>query len=240
MTALKPIHQMSDTEIRIETLHKLLDTFDAQQMPPINTAIRFAHRMHEGQTRIESENVDYVIHLMRVTLRLLRWGVKDPDVLIAALCHDVLEDCALRITEHLDDPDADPLIVLHEMFADRAVQMIQHLTRDPARRFQPYHLWIEELTQQADLQTTLIKTADICDNAGLLYGQSSSSADQNQTARRQRKYFSAIDPLLRSIRAHHRIALRSDDHQQERLCNEALADLHQLHDELALCGKDPR
>ena len=54
-------------------------------------ALLFASRKHSGQTRKQSQ-VPYIAHLLSVTALVLEAG-GDEDQAIAAVLHDVVEDC---------------------------------------------------------------------------------------------------------------------------------------------------
>jgi (p)ppGpp synthase/HD superfamily hydrolase len=56
-------------------------------------AVRFADAAHSGQRRKWS-NTPYIVHPMRVMCRMMLHPLGDDlNVLCAAVCHDVLEDC---------------------------------------------------------------------------------------------------------------------------------------------------
>src|SRR5262245_4550881 len=57
----------------------------------LRSALAFARARHGGQTRRGSDT-PYWVHLVRVAMQLPRWGLDDPDLLQAAILHDVLED----------------------------------------------------------------------------------------------------------------------------------------------------
>lgn len=59
--------------------------------PHIRHALNFALKYHEGQKR-KGRNAPYIMHPMQVALILARYGRPDEE-LIAALLHDVVEDC---------------------------------------------------------------------------------------------------------------------------------------------------
>src|SRR4051812_35754444 len=67
------------------------------QKPPVKLgarfqrAFQFAAEMHRGQTR-KASSIPYVAHLIGVTSLVLEAG-GDEDLAIAALLHDVVEDC---------------------------------------------------------------------------------------------------------------------------------------------------
>ena len=59
--------------------------------PRLQRAFRYAAEKHAGQTRKQSA-VPYLSHLMAVASLVLEAG-GDEDMAIAALLHDVVEDC---------------------------------------------------------------------------------------------------------------------------------------------------
>ncbi len=59
--------------------------------PRLQRAFHYAAKMHEGQTR-KATAVPYLSHLMAVASLVLEAG-GDEDMAIAALLHDVVEDC---------------------------------------------------------------------------------------------------------------------------------------------------
>src|SRR5437899_10612922 len=59
--------------------------------PRFQRAFQFAAQMHSGQTR-KASIIPYIAHLMGVASLVLEAG-GDEDLAIAALLHDVVEDC---------------------------------------------------------------------------------------------------------------------------------------------------
>lgn len=55
-------------------------------------------RLHEGQRR-KFSNRPYAVHPWRVMVRVHEAGVRDEDVLVACLLHDVLEDQPFRVAK---------------------------------------------------------------------------------------------------------------------------------------------
>jgi (p)ppGpp synthase/HD superfamily hydrolase len=68
-----------------------LDTSDAKLTSRFEEALVFAAQKHRGQTRKKTE-VPYLAHLLSVAALVLEAG-GDEDLAIAALLHDVVEDC---------------------------------------------------------------------------------------------------------------------------------------------------
>jgi len=67
----------------------------------LESAIKTAAFLHRTATRSVRGNMPrthYIEHPLRNAVRLLRYGVDEPHIIIAAVLHDTLEDCATEIT----------------------------------------------------------------------------------------------------------------------------------------------
>jgi (p)ppGpp synthase/HD superfamily hydrolase len=84
--------------------------------PRLHRAFGYAARKHEGQTRKQTA-VPYLSHLMAVTSLVLEAG-GDEEMAMAALLHDVVEDCGgmPRLRE------------IHRMFGPRVAKMVEGCT----------------------------------------------------------------------------------------------------------------
>lgn len=84
--------------------------------PRLQRAFRYAAKMHAGQTRKQTA-VPYLSHLMAVTSLVLEAG-GDEELAIAALLHDVVEDCGgmPRLRE------------IHRMFGKRVAKIVEGCT----------------------------------------------------------------------------------------------------------------
>jgi (p)ppGpp synthase/HD superfamily hydrolase len=80
--------------------------------PRFTDALGLANELHAGQTRKASQ-VPYLSHVLSVSATVLEYG-GDEDVAIAALLHDVVEDCGGR-------PTAD---LLRERFGERVTGIV--------------------------------------------------------------------------------------------------------------------
>ncbi|MBW6441887.1 HD domain-containing protein [Patescibacteria group bacterium] len=65
----------------------------------IVSAFKFAFKVHKNQYRKSGE--PYVQHCLEVYKLLLNWGVKNEDLLISAILHDVLEDSSSTVNDLL-------------------------------------------------------------------------------------------------------------------------------------------
>lgn len=132
----------------------IIATLPTDDSGQIVAAYRFAAAAHEGQLR--NEGTPYIEHPVRVA-RIL-WeelGSRDVDIFIAALNHDVLEDC--------DWLDSD---VLSGALGTRATELVEHVTKpavpegEKAARDLAYMDSLWEIPREA----RLLKLADRLDN----------------------------------------------------------------------------
>src|SRR5262245_36504120 len=78
-------------------------------------ALDLAARLHADQRRVREP---YLNHLLRVAIRIIHYyGVRDVDVIVAALLHDSAEDQAERLAGEADTDKA--LAKLAELFGPR-------------------------------------------------------------------------------------------------------------------------
>ncbi len=114
-------------------------------------AFLFACKMHGGQTK-KGGDIPYISHLMAVAGLVLEAG-GDEDLAIAALLHDVVEDCG----------GAPVLVDLARRFGERVAHIVDGCT-DAYTDFKPP--WRERKEQylrrlsQADNDVRLVSTAD--------------------------------------------------------------------------------
>lgn len=155
----------------------------------VREALRSAAFLHRDQTRASREELPrtpYVEHPLRNTLRLLRWGVTDPDVVVAAVLHDVVEDCAPDIVRHGLGGDPAPLEAteLRQLAlgwvattfgpgVGRLVEAVSNPVAGPAPRTDEekrlaYAAHVRAVVVD-DPQVLLVKLADLVDNAAGLH-----------------------------------------------------------------------
>ena len=70
---------------------------DASQLHRIRLAYDFAERCHDGQMRRSGD--PYIVHPLAAATILADLYL-DPDTIIAALLHDVMEDCGVDVAEN--------------------------------------------------------------------------------------------------------------------------------------------
>ena len=132
-------------------------------------ALELASRLHAADRR---QNEPYVNHLLRVAIRIMsHYGVRDPDVVAAALLHDAVEDHAAELA-----PDGRPesaLAVLAQRFGPRVAELVAAVTNpeyDPGRdRRTQYRQHVAESLDRSPW-ARVIKASDFTDNgAGLIH-----------------------------------------------------------------------
>ncbi len=119
--------------------------------PRLQRAFRYAAEKHAGQTRKQSA-VPYLSHLMAVASLVLEAG-GDEDMAIAALLHDVVEDCGgmPRLRE------------IHKQFGPRVAKIVEGCTDSFG---EPKPEWIERKKEflrevkHADAETRLVSASD--------------------------------------------------------------------------------
>ncbi len=100
----------------------------------LGRALDLAARLHAADRR---DAEPYVNHLLRVAIRIMSYyGVRDTDVIVAALLHDAVEDHPgelARLGESADGPGGQEaaLAVLAEEFGPRAAELVAAVTNPP-------------------------------------------------------------------------------------------------------------
>src|SRR5271170_3130507 len=119
--------------------------------PRLQRAFRYAAEKHAGQTRKQTA-VPYLSHLMAVASLVLEAG-GDEDMAIAALLHDVVEDCGglPRLRE------------IRKQFGSRVAKIVEGCTDSFG---EPKAEWVERKkdylreVKQADAETRLVSASD--------------------------------------------------------------------------------
>ncbi|MDO8504981.1 MAG: HD domain-containing protein [bacterium] len=149
--------QFHDLKFQKKKLFGLLEKgFSKEDRKKIIAAFQFAQLKHKGQRRDEGSS--YIIHPIRVGIILLEdIGTWDGDVVSAALLHDVVEDCRVR------------LYSIEKRFGNRVSHFVRALTRMRKKGETDAEKEIrkkEKILMLADepIEVRLIKCADILDN----------------------------------------------------------------------------
>ena len=123
--------------------------------PRFQRAFQFAGEKHAGQTR-KASSIPYIAHLMGVASLVLEFG-GDEDLAIAALLHDVVEDCG----------GAPMLKEVRRKFGSRVAKIVEGCTDSDTEPKPPWRerkeTYIRHL-ESADAETRLVSAADKLNN----------------------------------------------------------------------------
>jgi hypothetical protein len=92
LLATMPLHAITSTygeEGLRERFALDIASWPAADRARLEQALDLAARLHAHDRR---DREPYLNHLLRVAIRIIRYGVPDPDVICAALLHDAVED----------------------------------------------------------------------------------------------------------------------------------------------------
>ena len=118
--------------------------------PLVQRAFQWAEHWHKGQTRHSGQ--PYIVHPVSVANKVSQY-TKDPAVIAAALCHDVLEDC----------PEVTFKVLLEK--TNLVVATLVEEVTDPKLPFAEKIAWRLDTIHNISKNAQLIKTADIDDNS---------------------------------------------------------------------------
>lgn len=103
------------------TFARMKAAAESESLPETRRALQYAREQHEGQTRDtargSSRTVPYLQHPLMMAAYAHALGVRDDEVLAAALLHDVCEECGVR-------PEDLP-------FSENVREAVALLTKDP-------------------------------------------------------------------------------------------------------------
>ncbi|MFI9629220.1 hypothetical protein [Streptomyces sp. NPDC052042] len=143
----------------------------------ITSAATMASYLHRNQARFVRgglPRVPYIEHPLRVALRLIRWGVRDPFLVAAALLHDVVEDCADELIAMFGRPGDSPVQCLSRLYGPVLAGYVMRVTNpaegDAVTGAEAYQTHVTELAWSGSA-AVLIKASDLKDNAGSIRHQ---------------------------------------------------------------------
>ncbi len=136
----------------------LVHKFDSALQSRLLGAYDTAKRYHDGQLR-DGGDVPYIIHPLRCAITLIRdVKVTDPDIIVATLFHDLLEDTDISeemIVERFGQRVLDLTKALTRPRPE--VETIEHKRESKKKKF----LWY---INDASKEACMIKSADLYDN----------------------------------------------------------------------------
>src|SRR5215469_13384196 len=126
--AVMPLHAITavygEQGLRARLAVEAASLGDLASRQKVGEALELAGRLHAADRR---QREPYVNHLLRVALRIIcHYGVRDPDVICAALLHDAVEDHASDLAATGDHPAA--LAVLAARFGPQVAALVEAVT----------------------------------------------------------------------------------------------------------------
>jgi (p)ppGpp synthase/HD superfamily hydrolase len=147
-----------------------LETFPAEERDRLERALLLAAELHAHDRRTREP---YLNHLLRVAIRIIRYyGVRDVDVLVAALLHDAVEDhpaelAGLPAGQPLDAATDAAVAELARRFNPRVAELVRAVTNpqfDPAQdRNEQYATHVTQSLNRHPW-ARVIKVSDFTDN----------------------------------------------------------------------------
>jgi (p)ppGpp synthase/HD superfamily hydrolase len=167
-----PLHAITEVHGEAGLRRRLLLELDRLPAPDrriVSDAMNWATSLHEGQRRTREP---YANHLLRVTLRILcYYRVSDPQVLVAALLHDAVEDQPWAVIERTPDgpaPRHEAVETIADRHGHRVARLVKAVTNPEQRpdidRGEQYRRHLAEALH-ADPWARVIKLSDFTDNA---------------------------------------------------------------------------
>ncbi|MET0424548.1 MAG: HD domain-containing protein [Actinoplanes sp.] len=146
-----------------------LESFPLEDRERLVAALDLAARLHANDRRVREP---YLNHLLRVAIRIIKYyGVRDVDVLAAALLHDAVEDHPAELGlvhdgTHTEQTEA-ALAELARRFNPRVAELVRSVTNpeyDPDRdRHEQYRAHVAASLEN-DPWARVIKVSDFTDN----------------------------------------------------------------------------
>ncbi|MCY1718581.1 hypothetical protein OVA26_16715 [Microbacterium sp. SL62] len=192
----------------------------------VMAAAMMAAHLHRNQTRgirRDLPRVPYIEHPMRNTLRALRYGKTDPELLAACLMHDTLEDCVDEIVDQFVDTDELPGHIALETISGRraaahlwmidafgatVADVVLDVSNKVACTRRDYWMKMAALAARATgavpdpiaTMAVIVKALDLLDNAGALRHQLAAGDTPSVVLRRAQKYLPAVKELSPALR----------------------------------------
>lgn len=188
----------------------------------VNNALSLAAYLHRKDTRMSTTQASngernqpttpYIVHPLRNTLRLIRWGVTDAQILAASLLHDVVEDHAREIVREFTNVQVSrrdhkkmrevALAYISSTFGADVAYLVNAVSNpilpfgmERDERNHHYQNHVHEAIQ--DPRVFLIKASDLNDNSLSLH-HSFDPSDEG-CSRRAKKYLPVMQMVLDAL-----------------------------------------
>lgn len=186
----------------------------------IGSAVDLASILHSKQTRGNRGNfitTPYIEHPLRNSLRLLRLGVRDQDVIVASILHDTIEDGAKMFVEKFNGSNAVTGEIaaraelgeyINKAYGNRVLKLVEAVTNDYIADTDKTRMSVKEKNRiykehvenniKGNAGIVLVKISDICDNATGLY-HNDIPGREAKTKKQAVKYLPVIDVFLKEL-----------------------------------------
>lgn len=193
-----PLHAV--TEVYGEAGLRELFAMEIKRLVPadratLERALALASRLHRRDRRVREP---YVNHLLRVTIRIMRYyRVSDVEILVAALLHDAVEDHATELAGGAPlDPRPAALGVLGRDFGPRVAELVAAVTNpEYDSRRDSHEQYREHVADALDTNpwARVIKVSDFTDNGvGVIH-------TTGPKVRRSATKYQPLVPVLRAL-----------------------------------------
>lgn len=167
------LKNLSPPELQVRLLADMQPYTDYEGRARISAAFDLAANLHSEDRRSPGE---YISHPLRIANRLVtHFGIKDPDLVIAALLHDTVEDHPRDLSELANfrpDSVADAreaaLFVVGDVFGARVKRIVEGVTNPiyDGTADQKNDFYLDHVTHAIqDQDVFLVKLSDFIDNA---------------------------------------------------------------------------
>lgn len=182
----------------------------------LRASIALASILHAHQTRSNRGHHDttpYIEHPLRNSLRLVRLGVKDQDVIVAAVLHDTVEDGARQyVKKFRSDLDVDEISCrqilsqhIYDTYGKKVQRLVESVTNDYLTDVDKSNMTQQDKNDRyynhvvnnvrGDPDVLMVKLTDFIDNATGLYHNDVEGREE-KTVRQVEKY----QPLIQVFR----------------------------------------
>ncbi|MBN2016019.1 bifunctional (p)ppGpp synthetase/guanosine-3',5'-bis(diphosphate) 3'-pyrophosphohydrolase [Candidatus Dojkabacteria bacterium] len=143
---MKKKDRFTDLDYQYKKLLRSIRTLSSQKN--IISSLKLARKAHSGQKRDEGQ--DFFIHPVRIANCLINeLSTKNPDLIIAGILHDVVEDSETTIND------------IQNKFGKRVSTIVEIITRDPKKETK---IEKHKRLMKKSAEIKLVKAVDRLDN----------------------------------------------------------------------------
>lgn len=183
----KPLKDLDSVSLAEMLRAHFVEHYPAGIVQRLTDAIQVASYLHRHDVRRGGRgrlpNPPYIEHPLRVAIRLIRFGVENPDAIIAAILHDTVEDHPFEFSEFQGVGKARTegsarnlaLQFIGKHFGYHVANVVSDVTNpilrdgmskaDKIKAYQDHVAWVVTASGHA----LIVKVSDFKDNAGSLH-----------------------------------------------------------------------